>query len=145
LEEIMIPSDVISAIPESLAIKHCLVPIFKKDKKITVAMADPLNVFAIEDIKMTTGLDVDPAIASETEIKAVHARYYGSAGQAASTAAATPEAPTVNMDDILTSMDNAHQSLEVVEEAEDDMDISSLEAAGEDAPVVRLVNLLLTE
>jgi type IV pilus assembly protein PilB len=145
LDEIMIPSDVISAIPESLAIKHCLVPIFKKDKKITVAMADPLNVFAIEDIKMTTGLDVDPAIASEAEIKAVHARYYGSAGQAAAAASSTPDAPTVNMDDILTSMDNAHQNLEVVEEQEDDMDISSLEAAGEDAPVVRLVNLLLTE
>jgi type IV pilus assembly protein PilB len=147
LEEIIIPSDVITAIPESIAIKHCLVPIYKKDKKITVAMADPLNVFAMEDIKMTTGLDVDPAIASEAEIKAVHARYYGAgapsaAAAAPSTAAETPQA---NMDDILNSFDNAHQNLEVVEEPEDDMDISSLEAAGEEAPVVRLVNLILTE
>ena len=78
-----IPNDVVFSVPESIAINHILIPIVKKDKRLTVAMADPLNVFAIDDIKMMTGFDVDPAIASETEIKAMQAKYYGSAAAAA--------------------------------------------------------------
>src|SRR5208282_6832893 len=113
-----IPNDVVFSVPESIALNHCLIPILKKDKKLTVAMADPLNVFAIDDVKMMTGFDVEPAIASETDIKAMHTKYYGAnAGQktassqaAAANAAASKktkakafeEAPAMDMDQLLS-------------------------------------------
>ena len=139
-----IPNDVVFSVPESIALNHCLIPIVKKDKKLTVAMADPLNVFAIDDIKMMTGFEVEPAIASETEIKAMHAKYYGTGGASGGAASGGPEAGG-DMQEILNSMGGGDNNLEVMEEKEEEMDISKLEAAGEDAPVVRLVNLVLTE
>ncbi len=136
-----IPNDVVFSVPESIAINHCLIPIVKKDKKLTVAMADPLNVFAIDDIKMMTGFEVEPAIASETEIKSLQAKYYGAASGGGG--GGGPEAGG-DMQEIINSMGGG-DNLEVMEEKQEDMDISKLEAAGEDAPVVRLVNLILTE
>ena len=142
-----IPNDVVFSVPESIAINHCLIPIVKKDKRLTVAMADPLNVFAIDDIKMMTGFEVDPAIASETEIKAMQAKYYGSAaasGAGGSAGGGGGAETGGDMQEILNSM-GGDNNLEVMEEKADEIDISKLEAAGEDAPVVRLVNLVLTE
>jgi len=136
-----IPNDVVFSVPESIAINHCLIPIVKKDKKLTVAMADPLNVFAIDDIKMMTGFEVEPAIASETEIKAMQAKYYGAAAGAGGGGGGEVGG---DMQEIINSM-GAGDNLEVMEEKQEEMDISKLEAAGEDAPVVRLVNLILTE
>ena len=161
LSEINIPPEVISAVPDSIAVNHCLIPIYMKDKKLTVAMADPLNVFAIDDVKMMTGFDVEPAIASEADIKAMHLKYYGNnpghktaSSQAIAAASATAakkvktktfeEAPPINMDQLLSSM-GTEENLEVVETQEDEIDIASLESAGEDAPVVRVVNFILTE
>jgi type IV pilus assembly protein PilB len=134
-----IPNDVVFSVPESIALNHILIPIAKKDKKLTVAMADPLNVFAIDDIKMMTGFEVEPVIAGETEIKAVQAKYFGGgSGEAAGAAGA-------DMQEIINAMGGGTvDNLEVLEEKED-VDISKLEAAGEDAPVIRLVNLILTE
>ena len=137
-----IPSDVVFSVPESIALNHCLIPIVKKEKKLTVAMADPLNVFAIDDIKMMTGFEVEPAIASEMEIKALHAKYYGVASGASS--GGTTESSGGDMQEIISSM-GTDGGLEVMEEKAEELDISKLEAAGEDAPVVRLVNLILTE
>jgi type IV pilus assembly protein PilB len=134
-----IPNDVVFSVPESIALNHVLIPIVKKDKKITVAMADPLNVFAIDDIKMMTGLEVEPAIASEAEIKALQAKYYSGATNAGGAEAGA------DMQEILGTMGGGDNNLEVMEEQQEEMDISKLEAAGEDAPVVRLVNLILTE
>ncbi|HET9870534.1 MAG TPA: ATPase, T2SS/T4P/T4SS family, partial [bacterium] len=133
-----IPNDVVFSVPESIAINHVLIPIVRKDKKLTVAMADPLNVFAIDDIKMMTGFEVEPAIAGEAEIKAMQAKYYGSA------AAGGAGEAGADMQEIIGSM-GGDSNLEVMEEKQEEIDISKLEAAGEDAPVVRLVNLILTE
>lgn len=164
LTEITIPAEVIATLPDSIAVNHTLIPVFLKDKKLTVAMADPLNVFAIDDVKMMTGFEVEAAIASEADIKAMHKKYYGAnagsktaSSQAAAAASASAgnkkekkksfeEAAPVDMDQLLSSMGSEESgNLEVVEEQEDEMDIASLESAGEDAPVVRVVNYLLTE
>jgi len=135
-----IPNDVVFSVPESIAMNHILIPIAKKDKKLTVAMADPLNVFAIDDIKMMTGFEVEPVIAGETEIKAVQSKYFGGGSAAGGASAAGAD-----MQEIINSMGGVSgDNLEVVEEKED-IDIAKLEAAGEDAPVIRLVNLILTE
>src|SRR5579885_1930230 len=138
-----IPNDVVFSVPESIALNHCLIPIVKKDKRLTVAMADPLNVFAIDDIKMMTGFEVDPAIASETEIKAMQAKYYGAAAAGGGGASGGGGEAGGDMQEILNSMGG--ENLEAMKEKADAIEISKLEAAGEDAPVVRLVNLILTE
>ena len=116
-----IPNDVVFSVPESIAVNHCLIPIVKKDKKLTVAMADPLNVFAIDDIKMMTGFEVEPAIASETEIRAMQSKYYGSAA-GASGGGGGGEAGG-DMQEIINSM-GAGENLEVMEEKAEEMDIS---------------------
>jgi type IV pilus assembly protein PilB len=138
-----IPNDVVFSVPESIALNHCLIPIVKKDKRLTVAMADPLNVFAIDDIKMMTGFEVDPAIASETEIRALQTKYFGSAAAGGDKGGGAEAGG--DMQEIINSMGGGGENLEVMEEKAEEMDISKLEAAGEDAPVVRLVNLILTE
>ena len=159
LTEITIPPEVIASVPDSIAVNHCLMPVFIKDKKLTVAMADPLNVFAMDDVKMMTGFEVEPAIASEADIKAMHKKYYGdNAGHKTASSKAVDakkpkaaakvveEAPPIDMDQLLTSMGSEDGDLEVVEgENDDEIDIASLEAAGEDAPVIRVVNFILTE
>jgi len=140
-----IPKDVVFSVPESIAIKYCLIPIVKKDRKLTVAMADPLNVFAIDDIKMTTQFEVEPAIASEAEIKSMQAKYFRAGAGGSGAGMGGPEAGG-DMQEILNSMGGGGgDNLEVMEEKAEEIDISKLEAAGEDAPVVRLVNLILTE
>jgi len=132
-----IPNDVVFAVPESLALKYCLLPIARKDTKLTVAMADPLNVFAIDDVKMMTGLEVEPVIAAENEIKEAHAKYFGAAAGGGEAGG--------DMQEIINSMGGGTDSLEVLADEEKEVDISKLEAAGEEAPVIRLVNLVLTE
>jgi type IV pilus assembly protein PilB len=71
-----IPGEVTKTIPENIVRHQNLIPISKDGKVITVAMADPFNVFAIDDIKMITGYDVEVVIASESEIKTAIEKYY---------------------------------------------------------------------
>ncbi|OPJ56329.1 GspE/PulE family protein [Alkalithermobacter paradoxus] len=69
--------DIIKLIPESLARRHILIPIDKQNGKITVAMADPLNIFAIDDIKIYSGFDVEPVISTKNSILKAIDIYYG--------------------------------------------------------------------
>jgi type IV pilus assembly protein PilB len=71
-----IPNEVIRSIPESVARHQTLVPLSKDGNNITIAMADPFNVFAIDDIKVMTGHDVNVVIAAEVEIREAIDKYY---------------------------------------------------------------------
>lgn len=71
-----IPAEITKTVPENIVRHQNLVPISKEGKVITVAMADPFNIFAIDDIKMITGYDVQVVIASESEIKTAIEKYY---------------------------------------------------------------------
>src|SRR6266567_1253682 len=99
---------------------------------ITIAMADPTNVFAMDDIKFMTGYNVEPVVASELGIKAAIDNYYGSASSL--------ELKKV-MEDLQQS-ENA--DLEVLED-EEEMDIAALAEGAEEAPVVKLCNLILSD
>ncbi|MBN1621940.1 MAG: Flp pilus assembly complex ATPase component TadA [Endomicrobiales bacterium] len=76
-----IPPEVIQSVPESVARYQTLIPISKDPKTITIAMADPFNIFAIDDIKVMTGQDVNVVIASESEIKNAIDKYYSPASK----------------------------------------------------------------
>ncbi len=107
--------------------KYQLVPINRTGATLVVAVTDPSNLFAIEDIKFMTGYNVEMVIASESDIKAAIDKYYD---QSASLA------------DVMGDMDL--EDLEVVD-VDDEVDINSVERATEDAPVVRMVNAILQD
>jgi len=127
-----IDTGVIKLIPADVARKYNILPVNKTGATITIAMADPTNVFAMDDIKFMTGYNVEPVVASEMGIKAAIDNYYGTT--------ASLELKKV-MEDLQTS---ESADLEVLEEDEE-FDVEALANASEEAPVVKLVNLILTD
>lgn len=76
LNEIEIDTNAVTAIPESLARKYNLIPIGFQDNKIFVVMADPLNIFATDDVRIASGYEVEPLIATQKEIKETILKFY---------------------------------------------------------------------
>ena len=122
----------IRLIPADVARKYQFIPVSKTGATLTVAMADPTNVFAMDDITFITGYRVEPVVASEEALREAIDEYYG-----------TTHAIELKkvMEDLSTVED---ASLEVLEE-EEDLDVQDMEASADEAPVVRLVNLILTD
>jgi type IV pilus assembly protein PilB len=127
-----IDSSVIKLIPADVARKYNILPVNKTGATITIAMADPTNVFAMDDIKFMTGYNVEPVVASELGIKAAIDNYYG----------------TTSSLELKKVMEDLQQSetadLEVLDEDEE-LDVNTLADSAEEAPVVKLVNLILTD
>lgn len=124
-----INKDVINLIPEFIIRRRLIFPISKKDNVLTLAMADPLDIFTIDDIRLSIGdVVVEPVIASERDINKAIEKFFGK-----STA----------MEDILKGI--KEQDIQVLEAKEEGVDTSKLTIEGESAPVVKLVNHLLIE
>src|SRR5262249_56760284 len=102
---------------------------------LTIAMTDPTNVFALDDIKFMTGYNVEPVVASESAVVDAIARYYQNLRGGG----------TSILDTANRALDEANQSTEDVEVLEEleDLDVASLERQSGEAPVIRLVNLIL--
>jgi type IV pilus assembly protein PilB len=124
---------VIKLIPQETAVRYQVVPLSRVGATLTIAMTDPTNVFAMDDIKFMTGFNVEPVVASESDINEAIQKFYGdvSSGE---------ELNKVMKD--LTADDDA--ALEISAE-EDELDAASLERAAEEAPIIKLVNLILTD
>jgi type IV pilus assembly protein PilB len=123
---------VLKIIPADLARKYTILPVTKTGATITVAMIDPTNVFAMDDVKFMTGYRVEPVVASETGIRAAIDRYYGSTH-------------AIELKKVMEDLSEESTSdLEVLEE-EENLDLATLEEESEQAPVVKLVNLVLTD
>ena len=123
-----IDQSVIKLVPAEIAQKHMVIPINRKGSVLTVAMADPSNIFAIDDIKFLSGFKVEPVVAAETSIKNAINKHYDSAGL---------------VKDILQGFDD--REVATVEEGDEGPDVGDLQRATEDAPVVKLVNLILSD
>jgi type IV pilus assembly protein PilB len=127
-----IDAGVIKLVPADVARKYNVLPVNKTGATLTIAMADPTNVFAMDDIKFMTGYNVEPVVASELGIKSAIENYYG----------------TTHSLELKKVMEDLQQSenadLEVMEE-EEEFDVNALAAESEEAPVVKLVNLILTD
>jgi type IV pilus assembly protein PilB len=132
LQHFEIDESVIKLVPSEVARKYNIIPVNKTGATLTIAMADPTNVFAMDDIKFMTGYNVEPVVASEVGIKQAIDQYYG--------ATHALELKKV-MEDLQTS---EAEDLEVLEE-EEELDVETLAAESEEAPVVKLVNLILTD
>lgn len=127
LADYEIEPSVIKTIPPEVAQKYHLVPVNRAGSTLIVAVSDPSNLFAIEDIKFMTSYNVEMVVTGESDIKAAIDKYYD---QSASLA------------DVMDNLDM--EELELVD-TEETVDVSSLEKATEDAPVVKLVNLILMD
>src|SRR3954470_13298463 len=124
---------VIKIIPADIARKYTILPVSKSGATVTVAMIDPTNVFAMDDVKFMTGYRVEPVVASEPAIRTAIDRYYGS----------THAIELKKVMEDLTE-EGSGTDLEVLDE-DQDLDLAALEEESEQAPVVKLVNLILTD
>jgi len=159
LELFNIDPSVISLIPQEVAQKHSVLPLSRVGATLTLAMVDPTNVFAMDDVKFMTGLNVEPVVVAEGSVQQAIAKYYGSSREIELATLPSEELPTngskdngngaITHDDLvsLDSLDFDTSQTEDVEVLEDneEIDLSTLSRMSEDAPVVRLTNVLLVD
>ncbi len=129
-----IDPSVIKLVPAETAQKYQIIPLSRAGANLTIAMVDPTNVFAMDDIKFMTGYNVEPVVASETAIMESIEKYYGS----------VHSLQIKEEMDKLVETDEFGDDVEVLEEG-DDIDLQELEKSTEEAPVVKLCNLILTD
>ncbi len=131
LSEYQVDASVTKFIPHEVAQKYQIMPVARVGATLTIAMVDPSNVFAIDDVKFMSGYNVEPVVAAESSIKEAMDEHYGQS------------------DALQTVMDKIKESdadfLDFVQDDEEQVDISELKQAVEEAPVVKLVNLILSE
>ncbi len=121
-----VPQEVLRLVPATLVNRHGLIPISLNGSTLTLAMSDPSNLVAINEIKFLTGYDVKVAVAASHSINTAIKRFYD-------------EGTSVN--EVLAEVES-QQELELIKQ-EEEVDLKDLERATEDAPVVRLVNAIL--
>jgi len=153
LELFDIEDSVLRLIPQEVAQKYSVLPLSRVGATLTLAMVDPTNVFAMDDIKFMTGLNVEPVVVAEASVQQAISKYY-STSREIELASVAPEVVSNGngfSDADLVSLDNLDldhsvnpEDVEVFEE-NDEIDLSSLTRMSEDAPVVRLVNVLLVD
>src|SRR5690348_14081443 len=127
-----IDPNVIKLIPQDTAVRYQVIPLSRVGSVLTIAMTDPTNVFAMDDIKFMTGFNVEPVVASESAIGEAITRFYGGTD-------ADHEELSKMMKDLVED-----EELELAAE-ESDLDAAALEKAAEEAPIIKLVNLILTD
>jgi type IV pilus assembly protein PilB len=162
LDLFQIDDAVLRLIPQEVAQKYSVLPLSRVGATLTLAMVDPTNVFAMDDIKFMTGLNVEPVVVAEASIQQAISKYYGTSREIELAAVTVDEviyegaggkssngngnithADLVSLDTIDFDHEGA-SDVEVVEDNEE-IDLSTLSRMSEDAPVVRLVNVLLVD
>ena len=137
LARINIVPDVVDLVPRDTAHNHKVVPVSRLDNKLFLAMADPLNVLAIDDVRRITKLEIAPLIASE---KAITDKL-----------TALDSAKSGSMEDIIQDAEKKREAeadgdtLESVKEAVEEMNLDQLAASSEEAPVIKLANLIILQ
>ncbi len=157
LTQFEIDLGVIKLIPAETAHKYQIVPLSRAGATLTIAMTDPTNVFAMDDIKFMTGYNVEPVVASETAVLDAITKYYPANAPKTAAAKVTKEKSSVmpavagpsaleaaskGLEDLQATLDSDAGDVEVLEELQE-ISADALARQGEDAPVVRLVNVVL--
>jgi type IV pilus assembly protein PilB len=149
LSQFEIDPAVIKLVPAETARKYQIVPLSRAGATLTIAMTDPTNVFAMDDVKFMTGYNVEPVVASETGVLDAIEKYYGAGAPQAKGGATTGagggggesalELATRTLGEMEVSADD---DVEVIEELEE-ISAETLAKQGEEAPVIKLVNVVL--
>ncbi len=161
-----IESGVIALIPAELAQRHKVLPLQRTGNVLTLAMSDPTDIFAMDDVRFHTGYNVDPVVSSEMGLLRAVERYYGGSagvtlrtdqggrGQAATSTGGGGGEPQAaagafQEDEAMLDLESLQQELDADAEyeadEEDQGDAITMKKMGEDAPVVKLVNMVLID
>jgi type IV pilus assembly protein PilB len=159
LSKIEINPNVIKLIPSSISKKYFIIPINRVGPKLTLAMADPSNIVVIDEVKFMTGFNVEPVVASETEIVDAIKRYYGGGGSIAGMGTVSFGATDYSLDDEKVSVSNGgimlnediidvedfdklvHGAVDNVELVEDQSTLE--ETVDIEGPIIKIVNGIL--
>ena len=162
-----IDASVIALIPKDLAQRHKVLPLQRTGNVLTLAMSDPTDIFAMDDVRFHTGYNVDPVVSSEMGLARDVEKYYGGnsairladgstarstqgGGAGVGPAGAIPAEP-FNEEEEHFDLSELEQELDAdaeydaMEEEEDSVNVGSLKRGSEDAPVVKLVNMVLID
>ena len=129
LSEFEIDPEVIQLIPKEVAQKHTVLPVQRAGSTLIVAMADPSNIYAIDDLKFLTGLNIEPVVTTDAAIEEAIVRYYEQPERLSS------------YDDVMGDLET--EDIGYAEEQADDFNALDSQAEAEQAPVVKLCNLIL--
>ncbi len=130
LSDIELDPDVLKLLPKEVVTRHQVVPVNRSGNTLIVAMADPSNIFAIDDIKFITKFHIEVVVASEQAIADSIEQYYTS---------------TVSFDEVMMDFDADDEEFDFEQDEEEDINVLDLEKSAGDAPVVKLVNLILLD
>src|SRR5712691_512312 len=119
----------VSLVPQETAERYSVLPLSRVGATLTLAMVDPTNVFAVDDIKFMTGLSVEPVVVSETALNAAMRKYYGSSREM----------------ELAKVMEDLVAETTTMPDFGEEIDLENLERMSEDAPVVKLVNVILVD
>ncbi len=132
LSQLDIDPEVLKLVPDSIAKKYEVLPIKRQGTTLTLAMADPTNVFALDDVAFMTNLQVTPVVASQAAIRKAIERNY--------------DAQNTAVSDVMTQLSQEVGNVEVVEdESPSKVDVFELKESADEAPVVKLVNMVLVD
>jgi type IV pilus assembly protein PilB len=172
LDHFEVDPAIIKIIPAETARKYQVLPLSRSGAVLTIAMADPTNVFAMDDIKFMTGYNVEPVVASESAIEDSIERYYGSTRSLELRRDSAPaggygmaggggslkegmEGPGLSVDDMasigglseidLDSMNDADADVEQVKSDDEEIDLATMSKSADAAPVIKLTNVLLVD
>ncbi len=129
LSKVKIEEKILKLIPEDVALKHRVLPLRKLGRTLTVAMANPTDMGAIDNLKFITRCEIEPVIVGEYTLQKYLEEYYGMG--------------ETSLKEVLGDL--LDEEVEVLEDREEDVSVAALEAAVEDAPVVKFINGLLTD
>src|SRR5579883_1529665 len=127
-----IDRSVVKLIPQDTAKRYQVLPLSRVGATLTIAMVDPTNVFALDDIKFMTGFNIEPVVASESSIMEAIERSYAE------------QAPEEDLNEFMQSM-GEEADVELQETEGDSLSLDALEKSADEAPIVKLVNLVLTD
>lgn len=120
-----IDPDILAMVPEQIAKKYRVFPVEKQGKRLVLAMLDPTDVYALDELRLTLNHEIQPAIVSEEDMSQAFSYYFGISG---------------SVKEVFKDLD-----VQIEEEEVEEQGSAELEAMVEDAPIVRLVNLLITQ
>src|SRR2546423_6207055 len=134
LSRLRVPEEVMSLVPREMAKANRLVPIARLDGKLFVAMADPTNVLAVDDLKRRVQLEIVPMIATERSVQEALSGVHGAGNISQAIKKVAEEAAAQSAD-----------AVEVQASKREDIDLDRLAHDSEDAPVIKIVNLILAQ
>jgi type IV pilus assembly protein PilB len=125
---------VVKLVPFETAKRYQILPLSRVGASLTIAMVDPTNVFAMDDIKFMTGFNIEPVVASEMAILEGIEKAYGSQGE-----------PEEDLESMMQTLSEAGETDIELQAEEEETALADLERAADEAPIVKLVNMVLTD